>query len=651
MSNKQHHFYEFGPFRLDTEKRRVMRDGEIVSLTPKAFELLAVLVQHGGQLVEKDELMQQVWPETYVEEGNLSVHIFALRKALGQTSGGENYIETIPRLGFRFAAAVRSVEPNGVDLIVERHTRSQVTIEERESVEDNETASGFAAKLLGTAVLRRLADWKLVKTAAIVLTLLVVSSAAFFYFQNRAQKKAVARPVRSIAVLPFKPLSVVPGDEYLGVGLADALIIRLSSIKQVVVRPTSAVLKYSSVNQDLREIGRSLNVDAVLVGHTQRDGDRIRATMQLVSVHGGNQLWTGQFDENFAEIFSLQDSISAQIVKALSLHLSADESQLLTKHHTRNPEAFRSYLKGRYFWNKRTRDDYQKAIGHFQEALEIDPVYASAYAGLADCYVLGGGARSANEAFPKAKAAAMKALEIDETLSEAHTSLALVKLSFDWDLPGAEKEFKRAIELNPNYATAHHWYADYLLVVKRFDEAITEASRAQEIDPLSLPIIRDTGRIYYFARQYDKALERLQTALEMDPDFVPTHITLGDVYLQKGNFKSAIAEYQRAISLSGGGRGGKSSLAYIYAVSGKKEEAQKLLEETRILLEQKRASSLDMSIIYAGLGQKEQALDWLEKAYTERSYRLIYAGVEPIFDSLRSDPRFQDLLQRIGVAG
>ncbi|MGH9752968.1 MAG: tetratricopeptide repeat protein, partial [Blastocatellia bacterium] len=510
-SELSQHRFEFGPFRLDTAERLLLRDGEPVLLPPKAFDTLLVLVANRGHILRKDDLLNAVWPEAMVEENNLSQYVSALRKALGDDCNGQKYIETIPKLGYRFVARVMEVE------------------EEKNSVQESGRIAGSH--------------------------------------------------VRSIAVLPFKYLGAEGGDEYLGLGIADAIITRLGNLKQIVVRPTSSVRKYAGSAQDPIVAGHELRVEAVLEGNIQRAGDRIRATVQLVSVRDEAPMWAEKFDVEFKDIFTVEDSTSEQVVEALILKLTHEERERLTRRYTEDIEAYQLYLKGRYYWNKRSSGGFKKASSYFQQAIDKDPGYALAYAGLADCYNLHSyyGEMAPQESFPKAKAASSRALEIDDMLAEARTSLAFVRAWYDWDWPAAESEFHRALELNPNYATAHHWYALFLMAMERADEAIEEIKRAHEIDPLSLPINRDVGLVYHRARLYDRAIEQYLKTIELDPGFWSARQHLGWAYEQKAMYEEAIAEFNQAIASVGDRRKLRAELAHVYAVSGRREEAEKAI--------------------------------------------------------------------------
>jgi TolB-like protein/DNA-binding winged helix-turn-helix (wHTH) protein/lipopolysaccharide biosynthesis regulator YciM len=636
MELRKKRFLEFGEFRIDLDERRLLRNGQTVMVTPKAFDTLLVLVENHGRLIEKDELMQIVWPDTFVEEAGLTRNISSLRKALGEAPGETLFIETIPRRGYRFIAPVK-------ELWLEDDRGAQAVGEGTPSTtfETTREAPGPDA---ATARARALTPVIVALSAAVVLLAIIV----VYFFAGDISSPSVSSPkARTMAVLPFRVLGADSENEHLGIGMTDTLITRLSNVKEIRVRPTSSVLKFASTDDDALSVGKALGVDAVLEGSIQRAGDRIRVTVRLMTVQDNTPLWAGQFDEDFKDILAIQDSISERVSSALALRLTAEDRSRLARHHTENAEAHQIYLKGRYFWNRRTREGYRKAIEMFNQAIEKDPSYALAWAGLADCYVLGGDAKSTEEAFSKAKEAAQKAISLDNTLAEAHTAFALTRMAYDWNFAAAEEEFRRAIALNPNYPTAHHWYADCLILMGRQDEAIASIRRAQELDPLSLIIGRDAGRVFYFARRYDQAIEQCRKTLELDPNFYPAHVTLGDVYAQKKNYDEAIAEYNRAVSLSGGRSLMKASLSYTYAVSGRQEEARRLLDELIESFGERPPSAFDLATVFTGLGEKDRAFEWLEKAYGERAYRLIYILVDPAFDPIRSDARFENLVKRI----
>ena len=567
--------FEFGAFHLDASERLLLLEGETVSLTPKAFDMLVTLVENSGHLVEKSELMRKLWPNSFVEEGSLAQNVSLLRKALGENES-QKFIETVPRRGYRFVATVLIKPGQGAD-----------------------------------------------------------------------------STIQSIAVLPFKSLGIDKGDEYLSIGIAETLTTRLSGVKLLKVRPTSAVLKYARSEGDASATGKELQVDVVLEGSIRRAGNRLRVTARLVSVRDEAVLWADKFDEQFTDIFEVEDSISAKVAKALALKVSGEEQKRLTRRYTNNAEAYQLYLKGRYFWNKRTEEGFNQGITHFNRAVAEDATYALAYTGLADSYI---GLTFYNfgaphETMPKAKEAAMNALSIDSALAEAHTSLAHVLMNYDWNWSEAEKEFKLGMQLNPDYATAHQWYAvHYLTAIDRSEEALEEMKKALQLEPTSLVMNSFMGAALYFARRYDEAIEQCRRTIEMDPHFAVAHWHAGLAYEQKEMFDEAIAEFQRATTLSGGSPLMKASLGHAYAKANKKHEARKILGELNELAQQRYVSAYERAAISVALGDARQAFRLLERAYEEHSFHMVYLKVWPQFSAIRSDPRFQNLVQRLGLS-
>jgi serine/threonine protein kinase/tetratricopeptide (TPR) repeat protein len=459
----------------------------------------------------------------------------------------------------------------------------------------------------------------------------------------------------SLAVLPFLNESGDPNMDYLSEGITESLISSLSQLPRLRVMARSTVFRYKGKDIDPQKVGHDLHVQATVTGRVQQRGDTLIIAAEMVDVERGSQLWGGQYSRKLADIFSIQEDISREISEKLRLRLTGEEQKRLTRRYTENPEAYQAYLKGRYYWNKRTVEGFKKGLEYFQQAIEQDPSYALAYAGLADSYNLLGlyvyHGFPPKESYPRAKAAAVHALQIDDTFAEPHTSLAWVKFRFDWDWPGAESEFKRAIELNPRYPTAHHWYAYYLAGVGRLDEARAAIQKAQELDPLSLIINATVAQVLYYSHEYDRAIEQLRKTLEIDPNFAHAHRLLGESYREKAMVGEAIAEMQKAVTLSGGNRAYYlGQLGNAYAVSGRRAEALKILNELMELSRQKYISPTIFAIVYIGLGEKDQVFAWLEKAYEERSGMPTEFMVEPIFDSLRSDHRFQELLRRMKFA-
>ncbi len=566
--------YEFGDFRVEPTKHLLLRKGEPVALTPKVFETLLYLVRHQGDLVEKDDLIRAVWPDTVVEENNLNQNISALRRVLGESRGENRYIATVPGRGYRFVAAVRS--PAG--------------------------SAGVA-------------------------------------------------PIPSIAVLPFKPLTAGHRDEALEMGMADTLIARLSSSRATIVRPLSSVRKYTNLEQDALAAGRELGVESVLDGSIQSDGNQIRVTARLISVADGASLWSGTFDQEFTNVFAVQDTISEKVASALALRLSQDEKKRLTQRYTDNVEAFHCYLKGRYHIGKVTRPAITKGLEFFQQAIDIDPTYALAYAGVAEAYrrLPITSDVAPKEAFPKAKAAASKALEIDGNIADAHLALGFTKLWFDWDWVAAEREFNVAIDLNPSGGEAHMGYANLLTCVGRHREALAEGQRAVELDPLSLIVNANQAQFLHWARADDEAWKRVQKTLEIDPNFWVANLALGRLHIQKGEYPEAIAALTKARNFSGANSETVSLIGYAYARAGDRAQADAVLDELKSRSNQRYVPPHSIAVIYHGLGNKDQTFQWLEKAYEERDVRLTFLRTDPKWDSLRSDARFEDLVRRVGL--
>jgi len=483
--------------------------------------------------------------------------------------------------------------------------------------------------------------------AVLAMILGIVGLAA--YLPTRNTEVAI----ESIAVLPFQNRSAEADAEYLSDGLAESLIYRLSQLPNLKVSPTSSVFRYKGQEIDPVKIGQELGVNAVLSGRIVQRGDNLAISADLVDVRYNKLLWGEQYERKMSELLATQREIAREIVDKLKLKVSGEEKGL-AKNYTESNEAYQLHLKGRFYWNKRTVEGLQKALEYFQQAIDRDPNFALAYSGLADTYALLGGPEAGgdfppNEMLPKAKAAALKALEIDETLAEPHVALAHTKYFYDRDFLGAEREFKRALELNPNYAVAHHWYAIYLMIVGRQRESEAEIRRAHELDPLSLSINTWVGHILARSGQTDQALEQLRKTVEMDPNFILAHFRLGSLYEEKRMYDEAISEFKEVLKLSGGRPLGVAALARAYALAGKRQEAQTSLDELLKLSKQRFVSPASIALIYIALGDKDQAFTWLEKSNELRELNIVRINADPRFDPLRSDPRLNDLVQRIGI--
>ena len=497
-------------------------------------------------------------------------------------------------------------------------------------------------------VVRGIREHKKWVMLVVVVLIATAATVAYLYF-----KRSEAAAIDSIAILPFTNASGDPNMEYLSEGIADNIADSLSQLPGLRVVPLSKVSRYKNRDVDPQEVGNALGVRAVLVGRVMQRGDSLSIRAELVDVAQVSRLWGDQYNRKLSDILAVQEEIAQEIFETLRIQLSGDAKKRITKRHTDNIEAYQLYLQGRYFWNRRTDENLKKAVDLFQKAIDKDLNYALAYAGLADSYALLGGpvygAEPAQQTVTKAKTAALKALELDNTLAEAYTSLGYIASTYEWDFPSAEKNFKRALELNPSYATAHHWYGlTYLSYVGRHEEAIVETQRAAELDPLSLIINASYGRAFFYAKQYDKAIQQFRKTVELDPSFVRAHLYLGWTYEAKGMFNDAIAEYEKARALDDSPVIA-ASLAHVLAEAGRKDEAEKLLVELNDLSQRRYVSAYDLALIHVGLGENDRAFEMLERAYEERSSGLSWLKVDPRLNTLRSDPRFASLMSRVGL--
>ena len=647
------HLYQFGEFRIDPERHRLSRNGQPVPLPPRALDLLVLFVRNPGKVLERQALMDAIWNDTIVEDANLTVAISHLRKTLGQNGGPAEFIETVPRIGYRFVAETCEVVEEHPLLSVEQPRPAPSFVEEDQgrigsrngALPAHDHGPAAAEKEPRTLFLKRWRTLAFLSLAALGLLGL------FIYGRQTKQQDDLLPPVRmkSIAVLPFRtPAGGSPDDEYLAGGLSDSLNTRLGRLKQFVVRPTSSVLKFGGAEQDPRAAGRALEVDGVIDGIVQRDHDRVRLSVRLIRVSDGALIWADSFDEPFTSLFAIEDLFSHEVVKGLQIHLTTEEEQNFARRGTANADAFAAYLRGRHSWNKRTAQNVTRALRFFQQAIELDPTYAAAYGGMADCYIALGeyGDASPNESFPLARGAALRALEIDDSLAEAHASLAQARFLFDWDWAGAEREYRRAIGLKPNYATAHHWYGMFLAARNRMVEALHELRRAEDLDPLSLIIRANVGTIHYFARRYDPAIAQERRVLATDPDFVQARRKLAYSLEAAGNEKEAVAEWLEVERQLGADEQTLAAYRNASVLSGIRGYWLQAIE-----IEKKEAGggAGALSSYYARLGDREEAFLWLERAVDQRSPWLVYAGVTPVYDNLRTDPRFATVLKRIGL--
>jgi len=632
---QQNLIYQFGPFHLDTAEQTLSREGKPIALTAKAFQTLLALVENSGRTVTKDDLLSKVWPDTFVEELTLAQNISTVRKALGDDKSDSKYIQTVPRRGYRFVAPVIQLD--------ESHAQAPTNIPaKQEQFHSDDTADvSFRKQEWQSSRLR----WAI---ALVGLSVLALAAGVYLFRANTRNIDQNAQ-VRSIAVLPFQPLTGGDSDEALQLGMADALITKLSNIKEIVVRPTSSILKYSNATQDPLVAGREQMVDSLLEGKVQRSGERIRITVQLIRVIDGKPLWADTFDETFTNIFAVQDSISQQVARRLVAQLTGEEQRQLAKRYTDNTEAYQLYLKGRFFWNKFNEDGLSKAIDYFKQAIAIDPNYALAYAGLSVSYNVQGaiGVLPPAQTWTDARWTAEKAVALDDSLAEGHSALGGLKLLYEWDWPAADKELKRAIELNPNSAEAHELSGYYYWVTGQLDTALVELRHAQELSPLAAIITLDVAQALYYLGRYDEALEMSMKARELDPDFPPPLFLPGQAYERKGMYAKAITECESAIEKYGRQPQFLATLGFAYGASGKRREAEGILKELETSWRRHYFSPVNIALVHTALGNKDRALFWLAKGVEGRDPQMIWLRIEPQFESIHADPRFQALFQRM----
>jgi TolB-like protein/DNA-binding winged helix-turn-helix (wHTH) protein/Tfp pilus assembly protein PilF len=633
----------FGTYEVSLQSGEVRKAGLRIRVQQQPMKLLEMLLEHPGEVVTREELRSRVWPsESFGDfDQALNIAIGKLRSALGDSAENPRFIETLPKRGYRFIADVSVVD-------VDARPRRQ------EPVAGDLPATDPGHKIqdagLVVAPIRRLwpRRWVVGALALVIIIIISVSILSVWRFRSRTPAPS---GIRSIAVLPLDNLSGDASQNYFADGMTDELITDLAQISALRVISRTSVMIYKGARKPLPQIARELNVDAVVEGTVLHSGDQVRITAQLIEASTDKHLWSQTYAGELRDTLALQNRVASAIADQIRINLTPREQAELRSAKAVNPEAYQSYLKGRYFWNKRTADGLKAALAYFNQAIEEDPKYAQAYSGLADTYALLGdwqyGVMSFKEALPKAKATAIKALELDSSLSEAHTSLGYSLRAFDWDFDSAGKEFQRAIELNPGYATAHHWNAMNLGLLGRPKEALVEMRKAENLDPLSLIINADLAEFLLLTHSYDESVKQGRKIVEMDSTFAIGHKQLGDAYLLKQMDKEAVAELQVAVRLSGGSPICVADLARAYVASGQKNEAMKLLSDLKKSSNPSFTNAPHIAMIYASMGDNDQAMHWLEKAYEERFNPsiLLRSG----FDPLRSDPRFEELRRRIGL--
>ena len=628
----------FGVFEVDLRAGELRKHGLQIRLQEQPFQVLAMLLEHGREVVTREELQKRLWPaDTFVDfDQGLNKAINKIREALGDSAESPRFVETVARRGYRFLAEVTVIgTPSESGSERPTETLPQASEHDRATPVNEQTAHSRLVPSLA---------W-VIAGSALVLILIILGAWTFH------SKNLPSPVIHSLAVLPLESLSGDASQDFFADGMTDELITDLGQISALRVISRTSVMPYKRARKPLGQIARELNVDAVVEGTVLRSGNEVRITAQLIEAREDKHLWASSYEGDLRNTLTLQNQVARAIAENIRVSLNARENAALKNSKVVNPEAYVSYLKGRYFWNRRSADGLKAAVTYFNQAIDEDAGYAPAYSGLADAYALLGDWQYAvmtpKEALPKAKAAASKALDLDNTLGEAHNSLAFCLDGFDWDFESAGREFRRAIELNPSYATAHHWYAWHLALVGKNAEAIAEMKTAQNLDPLSLIINADLAELLLIAHSYDESIEQSRKTIEMDSNFAFAHNQLAQAYMQKGMEAEAIQELAKAVRLADGSPVCTANLARAYAASGNRNQAVRLLDDLKKGANPLYSRASEIAMVYAALGEKEQAINWLDKSYEER----FNPGVllRPGFDPLRSDPRFQELRRRIGL--
>lgn len=631
------HLIRFGPFELDLRAGELRKGGIRIRLQEQPFLILQALLEVPGEVITREELKKKIWPQdTFVDfDHGLHSAVNRLREALSDSADRPRYVETVARRGYRFIGTVDKPVRDGAV------SWGGATGADRGARNPRGLWNSWTGTLAGFGI------------AVVVAGSLIAMNA--WGLKDWLVGKSGRHAFRALAVLPLDNLTSDPKQDYVAEGMTEDLITELSKLENLKVISHTSVMQYKGSHKPLPEIAQELRVNAVVDGAVQLDGDRVRITARLVDAATDQQIWAEHYDRELSNVLLLQSEVARDIASQIDLELTPQQKQRLQAGARRVvPEAYQSYLLGRYYWNKRTADGLAKAGKYFQDAISKDPNYALAYSGLSDYYAfltLIGGPEllPPNQAMTQSKAAAIKALQLDDSAAETHTSMAHVLHNYDWDFPAAEREFRRAIELNPNYATAHHLYSHLLMQLSRTDESLREATLAQQLDPLSPFINNGLARQYYLSRQYDKAIAQCQVGLNFDPTYLPARIQLGLAYEQKGMLKEAIAELEKARDLAQNLPMAHALLAHAYAIAGRKAAAQSELSVLTTMAKSRYVPPSYFAIISIAMGDKNQAFAYLQKSYQDRSEQLLYLPVEPLVDPLRSDARFDSLLQQVGL--
>jgi TolB-like protein/DNA-binding winged helix-turn-helix (wHTH) protein/Tfp pilus assembly protein PilF len=626
--------YQFGDFRLETAQARLLRHGTNIPLSPKVFDTLLFMVENAGRLLPKDELMQRVWPNTFVEEMSLAQNISQLRKALGEGAGDAHIIETVAKRGYRFAAPVQVVsdgQPSNGNATASVHAAEPIRLSRSDDIGPGKVNSS-----------RKVA-------AALAATVLILVSVGYFAVSRQKHGQASV-PIHSIAVLPLANLSADPEQEFFADGVTDDLITELARIRALRVISRTSVMQYKGTRKPLPEIARELNVDAVVEGTVSQRNGRVHITAQFIQANPEQHVWAETYERPLAEAQSLSSEIARAIAGAVQATMTPEEQARMRRSRATNPEANILYLKGRYFWNKRTPEGVKEGEKYFHEAIARDSDFAQAYVGLADAYIFQGGwgTQPATVVLPRAETAVRQALVLDPDNAEAHAALGLIAMNYEWDWPKAEREYKTALALNPNDAIAHHWYSEYLAAQGRFDEALGELRRAEELDPLSVAIGADRGKILYFARRYGDAITQLNKTLEMDPAFLNSYHWLVRAYLQKGMQSEAQATLDRLRRVGGESIYYQATVSRMRGTQGRRQEVKQIMRTIdRAALVADPGQMLQMQM---AMGNTSQAFTSMEKCYATHSTAMTSLKVNPDYDDLRGDPRFALYLERVRLS-
>jgi len=649
MSASSPHLIRFGVFEVDTRSGELRRQGSKVNLQEQPFQVLVLLLERPGEVVTREELNKRLWPEnTFVDfERGLNKAINKLRTALRDDAEKPRFIETLPQRGYRFIAPLEGALPGSPP----SSTDQQLPTANQEAM-DLTTKKPIIAELPAPAGTR--SQWRRVWLAFLACAFLVALLVGFNVggLRQRFLGRPDASGIRSLAVLPLENLSHDAEQEYFADGMTEALTTELAQISSLKVISHTSVVQFKGTKKSLPQIAQELGVDAVVEGAVQRSGDKVGITVQLIHAPSDRHLWAKSYERGLRDVLALQREVAQAITDEIKAKLTPPEKARLASARSINSEAYENYLRGRFLLSTQGDVEARRGMAYFQQAIQKDPNYALAYAGLAESYITlsqpWNGDLSPQEALPQAEAAARKALEIDDSLGEAQLALARVSL-YHWDWPAAEKEYKRALELNPNDAMAHGWYGEYLEAMARNEEAIVELRQAIALDPLSSNHVAHLGSAFYHARRYDQGIREFQKALQLEPDMIYAHQGLGWVYEQKKMYREAIAEQEKGVNLTNRDAFAVASLGIVLGESGRKREAKKLLEELQEQSKQHYISPCLIALIQIGLGKRDQAIKSLEQGYTDRDQGMMYLKVDPEMDDLRSDPRFQDLLRRVGL--